>query len=62
MPGVQSAVAAGVPTVGTVQFVPPAERAERVHALREAGALLVVASWDELEQALTPVPSAAGRA
>jgi drug/metabolite transporter (DMT)-like permease len=39
--GVRSAVAAGFPTVGNVQFVAPAERPARIVALREAGAAAV---------------------
>jgi len=50
--GALSAVAAGHPTVGTVQFVPPAERAARTQALREAGVAAVVASWAELVELL----------
>jgi HAD superfamily hydrolase (TIGR01509 family) len=46
--GVRSAVAAGCPTVGNVLFVPAPERAERAAALLDAGALLVVGSWDEV--------------
>jgi hypothetical protein len=51
-------VTAGIPTVGNVQFVPPAERAERAAQLRAAGVLTVVSSWAELEQllALAPAP------
>jgi len=49
VPGVQSAVAAGHPTVGNVVFVSAAERAGRTAELLAAGALAVVASWDELE-------------
>ena len=45
--GALSAVAAGVRTIGTVQFVPEHERAARAAALREAGAVAVVSSWDE---------------
>jgi beta-phosphoglucomutase-like phosphatase (HAD superfamily) len=48
VPGVLSAVAAGIPTAGNVQFVPPGERTERAAALLEAGAARVLASWDEL--------------
>ncbi|WP_337059862.1 HAD family hydrolase [Kineococcus sp. G2] len=51
--GALSAVAAGVRTVGTVQFVPEQERQARTDALREAGAFAVVSSWDEVEQLLT---------
>lgn len=46
--GVQSAVAAGFPCVGNLQFVAPAERAARAEALREAGAASVVVSWGDL--------------
>jgi beta-phosphoglucomutase-like phosphatase (HAD superfamily) len=52
VPGAQSAVAAGIRTVGNVQFVPEAERAERVDQLRAAGASDVVSSWSELERLL----------
>jgi HAD superfamily hydrolase (TIGR01509 family) len=52
VPGVESAVAAGVPTVGNVQFVPVAERRERRQQLRQAGAGKVVQSWGELERQL----------
>ena len=54
VPGVLSAVAAGCPTVGNLLFVPPAERAERAAALRNAGALAVVGSWRELADHLLP--------
>ena len=50
--GALSAVAAGHPTVGTVQFVPPAEREARTEALREAGVAVVVSSWAELAELL----------
>jgi HAD superfamily hydrolase (TIGR01509 family) len=55
VPGVQSAVAAGCPTVGNLLFVQPAERAERAAALEAAGALAVVGSWQELADLLLPV-------
>jgi beta-phosphoglucomutase-like phosphatase (HAD superfamily) len=48
--GTRSAVAAGFPTLGNVLFVPPAERDERVAALREAGVASVVGSWGEVEE------------
>jgi beta-phosphoglucomutase-like phosphatase (HAD superfamily) len=51
--GALSAVAAGFATVGTVQFVPDAERAERSRALREAGALVVVDSWGAVASLLS---------
>jgi HAD superfamily hydrolase (TIGR01509 family) len=54
VPGVQSAVGAGCPTIGNVLFVPPAERAERSAALLAAGALTVVGSWAELADLLVP--------
>ena len=50
--GVQSAVAAGCPVVGNVLFVPPAERDERTAALLDAGASVVVGSWDEVADLL----------
>jgi HAD superfamily hydrolase (TIGR01509 family) len=46
--GVRSAVAAAVPVVGNLVFVPPDEREERAAALRGAGAADVVASWREV--------------
>jgi HAD superfamily hydrolase (TIGR01509 family) len=52
VPGAQSAVAAGVPTIGNVQFVPIGERQEREGALRRCGVAAVVASWAELEAIL----------
>jgi beta-phosphoglucomutase-like phosphatase (HAD superfamily) len=53
--GTLSAVRAGCPTVGNLLFVQPQERAEREAALREAGALTVVGSWQELADLLLPV-------
>jgi beta-phosphoglucomutase-like phosphatase (HAD superfamily) len=50
--GALSAVAAGHPTVGTVQFVPPDQRAERTQALTDVGAAAVVTSWEELAELL----------
>ena len=50
--GALSAVAAGHPTVGTVQFVAPAEREARTEALRQAGVAAVVSSWAELVELL----------
>jgi beta-phosphoglucomutase-like phosphatase (HAD superfamily) len=49
VPGVRSAVGAGIPTVGNLVFVPPAERQARAEALRAAGATAVVESWRELQ-------------
>jgi HAD superfamily hydrolase (TIGR01509 family) len=62
VPGVESAVAAGVPVIGCVMFVPVGERAEREEALRGAGALAVVASWGEIDRMLSAAPDLAGRA
>ncbi len=50
--GTRSAVAAGFPTIGNVQFVPPDELDERVEALRAAGVAEIVGSWGELETLL----------
>ncbi|WP_432515041.1 HAD family hydrolase [Kineococcus sp. SYSU DK001] len=51
--GALSAVAAGFPTIGTVQFVPGDDREARAEALREAGAAVVVSSWAEVVELLT---------
>lgn len=48
IPGAQSAVAAGIPTVGNVLFVAPTERPARRTALTAAGATEIVESWEEL--------------
>ena len=48
VPGVMSAVGAGVETVGNVAFVPVEERYARAAALVDAGASSVIASWDDL--------------
>jgi HAD superfamily hydrolase (TIGR01509 family) len=50
--GVQSAVAAGFPTVGMLAFVSPEGLAERAVALRDAGADAVFPSWYALGRAL----------
>lgn len=52
--GACSAVAAGFPTVGNLQFVPLEERTERVAGLREAGVSAIVDSWSELALLLAP--------
>ena len=49
IPGAQSAVAAGIPTIGNLQFVQPAEREQREKALRDTGVVAVVTSWSEVE-------------
>ncbi|WP_432563291.1 HAD family hydrolase [Kineococcus sp. SYSU DK003] len=46
--GALSAVAAGFPTIGTVQFVAEGDREARTAALHEAGARVVVRSWAEV--------------
>jgi HAD superfamily hydrolase (TIGR01509 family) len=46
--GARSAVAAGFPTIGNVQFVAADEREARITALRNAGVVAVVASWRDL--------------
>ena len=61
VPGAQSAVAAGIPTVGNVQFVPEDERTERITQLRGLGAVAVVRSWGELERLLEPAGRLAER-
>ncbi|WP_375431875.1 HAD family hydrolase [uncultured Friedmanniella sp.] len=52
VPGVQSAVAAGLVTVGMLGYVPAAERAQRIAELEDAGVSVLVDSWSELEQLL----------
>ena len=54
LPGARSAVAAGCVTVGNLQFVPPAERAERAAGFREARVAAVVTSWQELADVVLP--------
>lgn len=49
VPGAQSAVAAGLGTIGNVCFVPEAERAERERALLDVGVIAVAGSWVEVE-------------
>ena len=46
--GAQSAVAAGLRTVGMLCFVPPAERSQRIEDLRRVGVDALVDSWAEL--------------
>jgi len=55
--GATSAVAAGCPTIGNLQFVQPAERAERRTALERVGVDAIVTSWREVVDLL---PDAAG--
>jgi len=52
VPGAQSAVAAGLYTVGMLCFVPPAERAQRVLELQRAGVHALLDSWADLADLL----------
>ena len=49
VPGAQSAVAAGIATIGNLQFVQPGERDQRDKELRDTGVVAVVTSWSEVE-------------
>lgn len=55
--GTLSAVAAGYRTIGTVQFVPAAERATRADQLVEAGAVAVVDDLWELVELFRRTPA-----
>lgn len=46
--GVVSATGAGIPTLGNLAYVPPAERPARRAELQEAGAIMVAEDWEEL--------------
>jgi beta-phosphoglucomutase-like phosphatase (HAD superfamily) len=48
VPGATSAVRAGFPTIGNLQFVAVEERAERRAAFDEIGVLRIVESWREV--------------
>jgi beta-phosphoglucomutase-like phosphatase (HAD superfamily) len=50
--GATSAVAAGFPTIGNLQFVQAGERADRRAALEQAGVAVVVTSWREVYELL----------
>ena len=52
LPGAQSAVAAGIATIGNLIFVPPAERDTRRAGLLEAGVITVIGSWHQLADLL----------
>ena len=52
--GALSAVAAGFPTIGIVQFVPVEDRPTRVEGLRAAGVAIVVTDWSEILLLLGP--------
>lgn len=51
--GAQSAVAAGIVTIGIVEFVPADERDQRIRDLTAAGVVTVLGSWTELTRLLT---------
>jgi HAD superfamily hydrolase (TIGR01509 family) len=59
LPGVQSAVAAGCPTIGNLTFVDPADRDRRREDMREAGVIVVVDRWADLP-AVLGLPAHAG--
>jgi len=46
--GATSAVAAGIPTIGNLQFVQPAEREERRRVLTDVGVTAIVETWAEV--------------
>lgn len=46
--GAAAAVAAGIPTIGNLQFVQEDERVERRRGLTEVGVVTVVTSWAEI--------------
>jgi beta-phosphoglucomutase-like phosphatase (HAD superfamily) len=48
LPGTQAAIRAGYQTVGNLQFVPEDERLARITALKEAGVVAIIFSWQEL--------------
>jgi beta-phosphoglucomutase-like phosphatase (HAD superfamily) len=50
--GALSAVTAGYPTIGILQFVPEADRPARAQALREVGVAAVVESWADVARLL----------
>jgi beta-phosphoglucomutase-like phosphatase (HAD superfamily) len=52
VPGAQSAVAAGIRTIGNLTFVPPADREARRAVLVDAGVVGVVESWADLTTVL----------
>lgn len=47
--GALSAVTAGYPTIGILQFVPEADRRNRTAALHDVGVSAVVGSWSDVE-------------
>jgi beta-phosphoglucomutase-like phosphatase (HAD superfamily) len=55
--GATSAVAAGCPTIGNLQFVQPGERADRRAALEQVGVDAIVTSWSEVVDLLPDTAS-----
>jgi HAD superfamily hydrolase (TIGR01509 family) len=53
VPGVASAVAAGIATIGNLMFVPPGERLSRCSELAAAGACAVTNCWAEIATQMT---------
>jgi hypothetical protein len=50
-------VAAGIATIGNLQFVQPPERAERAQALERVGVAALVTSWGEVLDLLAAQPA-----
>jgi beta-phosphoglucomutase-like phosphatase (HAD superfamily) len=59
IPGVASAVGAGLQTIGNAVFVSPQERRAQGEALLAAGACVVIENWSEMD-ALLPVFATSG--
>ena len=55
LPGAQSAIRAGIATIGNLQFVAATERDQREKQLRDAGVVGVITSWSQVEQLLQAV-------
>lgn len=49
IPGAQSVVAAGIATIGNLQFVPLGKREQREKAPRDTGVVAVVTSWSRIQ-------------
>jgi HAD superfamily hydrolase (TIGR01509 family) len=58
--GALSAVAAGFPTIGNLQFVAAEEREGRIEALREAGVAAIADSWSDIAALLAPARAGRG--
>jgi beta-phosphoglucomutase-like phosphatase (HAD superfamily) len=50
--GAASAVAAGIPTIGLLQYVPRRERDQRAVDLRDSGVAVAAETWDEVAMIL----------